>query len=116
MKQAIPCTQLRPLSAQAPASPQQSAKKAARAKALGSKDDLFGTGTAKARRAASHTLVVCACCDCPESNPHPVAFTPTAALVCRRRLDGLPVYSAEELRVDQGGGTLECPFDCDCCF
>ena len=45
-----------------------------------------------------------------------MAFTVSAAWKRRRRLEGLPVYSAEELGVDQGGGTPECPFDCDCCF
>ncbi|KAK9845442.1 hypothetical protein WJX81_006511 [Elliptochloris bilobata] len=68
-----------PLHATTP--PQESAKRKA-GKAVGSKDDLFGTGPAKDRR----------------------------------RLDGLRVYSAEELKVNQGGGTLHCPFDCDCCF
>lgn len=34
----------------------------------------------------------------------------------RRDPEGLAIYSAEELRVGEGGGTPQCPFDCDCCF
>ena len=30
--------------------------------------------------------------------------------------DGLPVYSAEEMRIGRGGGTAQCPFDCECCY
>lgn len=29
---------------------------------------------------------------------------------------GLPIYSAEQLKMGGGGGTALCPFDCDCCF
>jgi len=29
---------------------------------------------------------------------------------------GLPVYKAHLLEVGGGGGTDQCPFDCDCCF
>ncbi|CAM9576066.1 unnamed protein product [Chrysoparadoxa australica] len=30
--------------------------------------------------------------------------------------DGLPIYTYESLRIGKGGGTADCPFDCDCCF
>ncbi|CEM07797.1 unnamed protein product [Vitrella brassicaformis CCMP3155] len=30
--------------------------------------------------------------------------------------EGWPIYTEEELRIGQGGGTPLCPFDCDCCF
>ena len=29
---------------------------------------------------------------------------------------GLPVYKAHLLKVGEGGGTPDCPFDCSCCF
>jgi len=29
---------------------------------------------------------------------------------------GLPVYTEESLRIGQGGGTADCPFDCTCCY
>eukprot|EP01027_Heterolobosea_sp_BB2_P015987 GEZU01022825.1.p1 GENE.GEZU01022825.1~~GEZU01022825.1.p1 ORF type:complete len:136 (-),score=62.23 GEZU01022825.1:139-546(-) len=34
----------------------------------------------------------------------------------RKRIDGLPIYTEEELKIGKGGGTPLCPFDCDCCF
>ncbi|KAL7069125.1 hypothetical protein ACR3K2_03820 [Cryptosporidium serpentis] len=30
--------------------------------------------------------------------------------------DGLPVYKLEDLKIGQGGGTPDCPFDCECCY
>ncbi|CAK4068769.1 unnamed protein product [Aphanomyces euteiches] len=30
--------------------------------------------------------------------------------------DGLAIYSEESLRINQGGDTADCPFDCWCCF
>jgi hypothetical protein len=30
--------------------------------------------------------------------------------------EGYALYSEKELRIDQGGGTPLCPFDCNCCF
>eukprot|EP01007_Sphenomonas_quadrangularis_P001907 NODE_3038_length_502_cov_102.240618_g2630_i0.p1 GENE.NODE_3038_length_502_cov_102.240618_g2630_i0~~NODE_3038_length_502_cov_102.240618_g2630_i0.p1 ORF type:complete len:133 (-),score=17.20 NODE_3038_length_502_cov_102.240618_g2630_i0:52-450(-) len=33
----------------------------------------------------------------------------------RKYVDGMPVYTLEELGVGKGGGTRLCPFDCDCC-
>ena len=30
--------------------------------------------------------------------------------------DGLPVYSAQEMKIGMGGDTDQCPFDCACCF
>ena len=30
--------------------------------------------------------------------------------------EGFAIYSEKELRIDQGGGTDLCPFDCNCCF
>lgn len=30
--------------------------------------------------------------------------------------DGLPVYSAQEMKIGMGGDTDQCPFDCECCF
>jgi len=35
------------------------------------------------------------------------------------RLDpetGMPIYTADQLKMGQGGDTADCPFDCDCCF
>ncbi len=30
---------------------------------------------------------------------------------------GLPIYSADSLRIGQGAGdTPDCPFDCKCCY
>ena len=34
----------------------------------------------------------------------------------RKYIDGLPVYTADELGIGKGGDTKLCPFDCDCCF
>ncbi|PHJ19101.1 hypothetical protein CSUI_007066 [Cystoisospora suis] len=36
--------------------------------------------------------------------------------VARFTEDGLRIYSEEELKIGQGGGTPSCPFDCNCCF
>ncbi|RHY73921.1 hypothetical protein DYB30_009572 [Aphanomyces astaci] len=36
--------------------------------------------------------------------------------VVRYDADGLPIYSEESLRLNQGGETADCPFDCWCCF
>uniref|UniRef100_A0A0G4HK08 DUF1764 domain-containing protein n=1 Tax=Chromera velia CCMP2878 TaxID=1169474 RepID=A0A0G4HK08_9ALVE len=30
--------------------------------------------------------------------------------------EGYPIYTEEELKIGQGGGTPDCPFDCWCCF
>src|SRR3546814_2379327 len=30
--------------------------------------------------------------------------------------EGLPVYKEADLKINQGGWTEHCPFDCDCCF
>ncbi|KAF0702406.1 hypothetical protein AaE_015953 [Aphanomyces astaci] len=40
------------------------------------------------------------------SDPRPVRYD----------ADGLPIYSEESLRLNQGGETADCPFDCWCCF
>lgn len=29
--------------------------------------------------------------------------------------DGLPIFTAEEMKIGQGGDTPDCPFDCACC-
>ena len=34
----------------------------------------------------------------------------------RKVVDGLLVYTEDELRIGQGGGTKDCPFDCWCCY
>lgn len=34
----------------------------------------------------------------------------------RKFIDGLPIYSLEELNIGQGGDTEDCPFECDCCY
>lgn len=34
----------------------------------------------------------------------------------RKVIDGVKVYSLDELGVGKGGDTPDCPFDCDCCF
>ncbi|CTQ40839.1 hypothetical protein BMR1_03g01200 [Babesia microti strain RI] len=31
-------------------------------------------------------------------------------------VDGLPIYTYEDLNIGKGGGTDACPFDCNCCF
>jgi len=46
-------------------------------------------------------------------------FGEGASLTFKRKRDpvsGLPLYSEEELRIGGGGGTRDCPFDCDCCY
>ncbi|PJF20160.1 hypothetical protein PSACC_00007 [Paramicrosporidium saccamoebae] len=30
--------------------------------------------------------------------------------------DGLPIFTAEEMGLNKGGDTADCPFDCSCCF
>lgn len=30
--------------------------------------------------------------------------------------DGHKLYTEEELNLNKGGGTEDCPFDCQCCF
>lgn len=30
--------------------------------------------------------------------------------------EGFKIYTAEELKIGQGGDTSDCPFDCNCCF
>lgn len=34
----------------------------------------------------------------------------------RRTSDGLKIYKSDVLKVERGGSTPLCPFDCDCCF
>jgi hypothetical protein len=35
----------------------------------------------------------------------------------RRKIDGLSLYSTEELNIGKGAGdTEDCPFDCQCCY
>uniref|UniRef100_A0A7S0ZTL8 Uncharacterized protein n=1 Tax=Noctiluca scintillans TaxID=2966 RepID=A0A7S0ZTL8_NOCSC len=34
----------------------------------------------------------------------------------RRTTDGLKIYKSDVLKVERGGSTPLCPFDCDCCF
>ncbi len=35
----------------------------------------------------------------------------------RKCVDGVKVYSEEELKLNSNGGdTEDCPFDCNCCF
>ena len=41
---------------------------------------------------------------------------PEAPLERIDKESGLPVYKAHLLKVGEGGGTPDCPFDCDCCF
>ena len=37
--------------------------------------------------------------------------------VRKRTEEGWPIYTAEELKLGNGGGdTADCPFDCQCCF
>ena len=31
-------------------------------------------------------------------------------------IDGLKIYSINELNIGKGGGTEDCPFDCKCCY
>ena len=30
--------------------------------------------------------------------------------------EGYKIYTADELKIGQGGDTPDCPFDCECCF
>ena len=34
----------------------------------------------------------------------------------RRTKEGYRIFSEDELKINKGGGTEQCPFDCDCCF
>uniref|UniRef100_A0A061RCL0 DUF1764-domain-containing protein n=1 Tax=Tetraselmis sp. GSL018 TaxID=582737 RepID=A0A061RCL0_9CHLO len=34
----------------------------------------------------------------------------------KRTEEGFPIYNEEELKLNKGGDTDLCPFDCDCCF
>ena len=42
-----------------------------------------------------------------ESEPKPVRFDSDS---------GLNIYREADLRIGLGGGTADCPFDCNCCF
>jgi hypothetical protein len=42
-----------------------------------------------------------------QSEPKPVRFDSES---------GLNIYREADLRIGQGGGTADCPFDCKCCF
>jgi len=39
-----------------------------------------------------------------------------ARCVAPSKWDDVKVYSTDQLRLGQGGGTPLCPFDCQCCF
>lgn len=76
----------------------------------GSKEDLFGGGTAAKRKwvATSDAFCLPGVCVHPLSRCHGV---------CRRTADGFAIYSEAELRLEKhGGDTGLCPFDCECCF
>ena len=47
---------------------------------------------------------------------YPKIISPEAPLHRVDKESGLPVYKAHLLKVGQGGGTPDCPFDCSCCF
>ncbi|SCV70471.1 BQ2448_1865 [Microbotryum intermedium] len=34
----------------------------------------------------------------------------------KRTEEGYPIYDTKELKIGLGGGTPDCPFDCQCCF
>lgn len=34
----------------------------------------------------------------------------------KKEIDGLKVYTTEELNLGKGGDTPDCPFDCECCY
>ena len=42
-------------------------------------------------------------------------FTDSRGTARRRTEDGLRIFTAEELKLGQGGDTEDCPFDCQCC-
>lgn len=44
------------------------------------------------------------------------ALTGSIGPADRRTEEGYRIYTAEELGIGKGGGTADCPFDCDCCF
>lgn len=51
----------------------------------------------------------------PKSNLDDL-LDPNAVKKSRKYVDGLPVYTYEELGISaESGGTPLCPFDCDCC-
>ncbi|SPO25457.1 uncharacterized protein UTRI_03123_B [Ustilago trichophora] len=42
-------------------------------------------------------------------------FTDSRGTTRKRTEDGLRIFTAEELKLGQGGDTPDCPFDCQCC-
>lgn len=46
---------------------------------------------------------------CRTDQPHPSPFPGG------RTEEGFLIFSEEELKLNGGGGTPLCPFDCDCC-
>lgn len=45
-----------------------------------------------------------------------IIISPEAPVERIDKESGYPVYKAHLLKVGEGGGTPQCPFDCDCCF
>lgn len=63
-----------------------------------------------ARRPASKSTAVSSFADDLDD------FTDSRGTSARKRTeDGLRIFTAEELKLGQGGDTPLCPFDCDCC-
>ena len=51
------------------------------------------------------------------SFPRPPLCVPSPGLSVRVDSDGMKIYSAASLGInDKGGDTPLCPFDCECCF
>ncbi|WFD18119.1 hypothetical protein MCAP1_000331 [Malassezia caprae] len=44
------------------------------------------------------------------------AFADSRGRDRKRTEEGFRIFTEDELRLNEGGGTPLCPFDCDCCF
>ena len=51
-----------------------------------------------------------------KSNVPRIIISPEAPVERIDKETGYKVYKAHLLKVGEGGGTANCPFDCDCCF
>jgi hypothetical protein len=86
------------------------ARSAAIAEASSSFDPAIGVGMMNGRTSATKQIAY----GLIKSENVTVIGQPEAPL--ERIQDGVPVYKAHLLKVGDGGGTPDCPFDCNCCF
>lgn len=86
-------------------------KKAAKVNIKGDLDNLFKTKSKAIKKVKKEE---------PKAKTVPKKPADTAgeekAKPIRYTEDGLRIYTAEELKIGQGGDTADCPFDCNCCF